>query len=353
MKEENTSDIFSDLAGGNEKLHKLVESARAFWQIHANKRTKLILIIGLIISFLFYFGGVRPPSNFPTNVLIPVEKGKSLKVIAIQLEQQGVIQSSIAMRVLAKIYRTERTIHSGDYLFKKPINIFKVIQRLRAGTFGLDPVIIRVRGGSTVKDITKTLEQKMLRFNKEKFLGIASKSEGFLFPDTYYFLPNAPEEKIVGAMVDNFYTHYKKIENATTTKTEMSLHDIVTLASIVELEAWKYEDRKKIAGVLYNRLAINMPLQVDVSFVYIMNKGSFQVTRKDMKHKSPYNTYVHKGLPPGPIGSPSLESLRAVLNPEGRENKWLFYLADSKGNTHFSKTYAQHLVKKRRYIDNR
>jgi len=256
------------------------------------------------------------------------------------------------MRFMAKAYDAERSIHSGDYMFKEPANLLEVLKRLSTGAFGLAPVRVRVRDGSTVADIAGLLEGKMLKFDKEKFLNIASKSEGYLFPDTYYFLPNAPESQIVGAMIDNFYTQFKEVE-ALVENTGLSLHDLVTLASIVELEAWKYEDRRKIAGVLYNRLDSNMPLQVDVSFVYIMNKGSFEVTRADMKHQSPYNTYVHKGLPPGPIGSPSLASLKATVDPAGRANNWIFYLADSGGTTHFSQTYAQHLVKKRRYIDNR
>ncbi len=352
MQEKKTDDIFSDLAGGNKRLHAFVGHARAFWQMHANRRTKHIMVIGVIISMIFYLGAMRAPSNFPTNTLVTIATGQDFIAIAESLENQNVVRSSMAMRVLAKVYGAERIIHSGDYLFKEPAGLLDVLKRLSTGAFGLEPVKVQVRDGSTVADIAELLERKMLKFNKEKFLQIASKNEGYLFPDTYYFLPNAPESQIVGAMKDNFFNQYKKVEEAAK-DINLSLHEIVTLASLVELEAWKYEDRRKIAGVLYNRLAIDMPLQVDVSFVYIMNKGSFEVTREDMRHQSPYNTYVHKGLPPGPIGSPSLASLKATVDPAGMENNWLFYLADSTGVTHFSKTYAQHLALKRKYIDNR
>ncbi len=351
-KEEKVNDIFSDLAGGNEKLHTMVTQARSLWQVHANRRTKVIGVVALILVCLFYFGAVRAPSDFPTNSLVTVESGQSFSDIVKSLEEQSVVRSGIAMRAITKLYGAERGVHSGDYLFKESVSLLEVIKRLSTGAFGLDPVKVRVRDGSTVADIADLLDDVMLKFNKEKFIRVASKSEGYLFPDTYYFLPNAPESQIVGAMVDNFHTQYKEVEEAAK-ETGYSLHEIVTLASIVELEASKYEDRRKIAGVMYNRLEINMPLQVDVSFVYIMNKGSFDVTREDMKHESPYNTYVHKGLPPGPIGSPSLASLQATVDPAGRANNWIFYLADSSGVTHYSQTYAQHLVKKKRYIDNR
>jgi len=346
------TDMLRNIAGGNKHLNVFFTFLQKFWNANVNRYTKKLVIIVGIVGTLFYFGAVRPPQKFPTNALITIEKGQDVDTISHMLEKKGVIRSGTVMRMMARLYGIDRSLHAGDYLFKESANLFEVMRRISQGVFGLQPVVIRVRDGSTVKDIAKLLEKKMLRFDKEKFLRIASTQEGFLFPDTYYFLPNAPEEKIIGAMVDNFYAHYKQLEPYTK-KTHMSLHDIVTLASIVELEAWKYEDRRKIAGVLLNRLAIGMPLQVDVSFVYIMNKGSFQVTRKDMRHQSPYNTYVHTGLPPGPIWSPSLESLRAVLHPAGREHRWLFYLADRKGNTYYSTTYKQHLAKKRRYIDGR
>ncbi len=350
MQEKNTDmDHFAD---NNEKICAFMQRMRVLWQKRANRRTEIIVIIGGIILLLLYLGAVRPPNDFPTNTLIEIKQGESLVNIAENLEMANVIRSGLAMRVIAKIYNVENNLHAGDYLFKEPLNMLEVLKRVSIGAFGLDPVKIQVREGSTVKDIANILEKQMLKFDKDTFINMANKYEGYLFPDTYYFLPNTSEDVIVSTMVDNFYTKFKEIEDKAK-DTGLTLHELVTLASIVELEAWKYEDRRKIAGVLYNRLAIDMPLQVDVSFIYIMNKGSFEVTREDMRHPSLYNTYVHKGLPPGPIGSPSLASLKAVVNPAGRENNWLFYLADSTGVTHFSKTYQEHLAKKKRYIDNR
>jgi UPF0755 protein len=292
---------------------------------------------------------LRPPVEFPTNVLINIQEGNSLTDISKQLESQNVVRDAKAMRLLAKIYGVDREIHYGDYIFKEPVGVVDVVQRLGSGAFGLEPVKVRVREGMTVAKIADMLSDDMLRFDKDKFIDIASKYEGYLFPDTYYFLPNATEEQIVAAMTDNFYKKYAEIEELAQ-QTGYSTHQIVTLASIVELEASNYEDRRKIAGVMYNRLEQGMPLQVDVSFVYIMNKGTFDITLEDLRHTSPYNTYVYKGLPPGPIGSPSMEALHATVDPV--ESDWLFYLADKSGVTYYSKTYKEHLRKKRQYIDN-
>ena len=120
------------------------------------------------------------------------------------------------------------------------------------------------------------------------------------------------------------------------------------MASIVEREARDPEDRRMIAGVLWNRLSRGMALQVDVTFLYTIGKGTFQLTTKDLTNDSPYNTYVHKGFPPTPIGSPSLDSLLAAAVPT--KNSYLYYLADHSGVTYFSKTYQEHLRKKRLYL---
>jgi UPF0755 protein len=122
------------------------------------------------------------------------------------------------------------------------------------------------------------------------------------------------------------------------------------MASILEREAnGRGDDRRRIAGVLWNRINKGMALQVDAAFLYTLGKGTFALTRKDLKTDSPYNTYTRKGLPPGAIGSPSMNSLIAAATPIKSDN--LFYLADSDGVTHYSKTYQQHLIKKDAYID--
>ncbi len=347
-KKEHNTDIFVDIAGGNKILRDSIVHIQELWQKHVNRRTALVIIFVLILGTSAYMFLLRPPNNFPVNTLITIEKGHTLTDIAEKLENDGVIRNAKAMSILSKLYGVDKELHYGDYLFKEKVGTLEIIKRISGGVFGLEPVLIRIREGSTVVKIADTLDQKMLKFNKEKFINIASKQEGYLFPDTYYFLPNAPEEQIVASMIDNFYKQYSEIEQLAES-TGYSRHQLVTLASIVELEANNYEDRRKIAGVMYNRLKINMPLQVDVSFVYIMNKGTSEITLEDLKHESPYNTYVYKGLPPGPIGSPSMESLQAVVNPI--ESDWLFYLADKRGVTHYSKTYKEHLRKKRWYID--
>jgi UPF0755 protein len=127
-----------------------------------------------------------------------------------------------------------------------------------------------------------------------------------------------------------------------------SLNDIVIMASIIEKEGTNLNDKKKISGVLWNRIDIGMALQVDAPFVYFLGKNTYQLTLEDLQIDSPFNTYINKGLPPTPIANPGIESLKAAINPE--RSDYLFYLADSEGTTHFSETYAEHLKKKKLYL---
>ena len=132
-------------------------------------------------------------------------------------------------------------------------------------------------------------------------------------------------------------------------KGDLSKDEIITLASIIELEASRFKDRRMIAGVLLNRLELHMPLQVDVSFLFISGKHTFQLSNTDLSSDDPLNTYKYTGIPPIPITNPSRKSIEAVMNPIESDN--LYFLADFYGNTYYSATYAEHLAKKAKYID--
>ena len=197
------------------------------------------------------------------------------------------------------------------------------------------------------KEMAALLDRQFERFDAKNFLAEAQPQEGYLFPDTYFFMPNATERTIIQAMRQNFDQHLSEIELRLASSTH-SLKDIVIMASLIEREARDPKDRRIIAGVLWNRLARKMPLQVDVTFLYTIGKDTFQLTTVDLISDSPYNTYKNKGLPPTPIGSPSLDSLLAAAEPT--KNNYLFYLADHNGVTYFSRTYEEHLRKKRLYL---
>ena len=313
-----------------------------------NKKSLIIVAIVLLLVFTMYMEVYKAPASFPIGELVNIQEGKPLVLLADSLEEQGVVRSAWWLTVLMRLNGTDGDVHAGDYLFKESKNIFDLARIISTGAFGLEPVRITIPEGVNITQIAKIYERKMLRFDKEKFLKLAQTEEGYLFPDTYFFLPNAKEEELIRVMRGNFDSKIKDL-TSDIIKSGKSMKDIVVMASIVEREARVPRDQKMISGVLWHRIDIGMPLQVDATFVYTHSKGSSQITMDELQDKSNlYNTYAHKGLPPGPIASPGLSALRAAVHPI--ENTYLFYLADNKGRTYFSKSYEEHMAKRRKYI---
>jgi|SRR3989344_425664 len=327
--------------------HHWLAEASEHWRTHANRRTIIVLILGGALAGYLYVYVIQPPDNFPVATLVEVPAGAPLKAVSATLEEKSVVRSALALRILITLMGDERTIRAGDYVFKEPRDVFAVARALSIGAFGLEPVRIRVHEGATTKEMAVIFSRRLERFEPENFLAQARPQEGYLFPDTYFFLPNVTEDSVLQTLRQNFDQQVSVIQPQIASSTH-SLDEIVKMASIVEREARISADRRMIAGVLWNRLARGMALQVDVTFLYTIGKGTFQLTTKDLLSDSPYNTYRYKGLPPTPIGSPSLDSLRAAVMPT--KNDYLYYLADNTGVTHFSKTYAEHLRKKRLYL---
>lgn len=317
------------------------------WRVHTNRRTIIAIVVVGVAMLLAYSLLIRPPARFPVNTLVLVPEGASLTQIADLLEGQGVVRSSFTFRALVTLLGRERGAHAGDYLFKEPKDVFSIARSISTGAFGLEPERIRITEGATTRSMAMIYASRLLRFDPQRFLELAQPYEGYLFPDTYFFLPNVSEETVIRTMRENFDMQTAAIAPQIASSTH-SLEEIITMASIVEREARTREDRRMIAGVLWNRIARGMALQVDVTFLYTLGKNTFQLTTKDLQSDSPYNTYKNKGLPPTPIGSPSLDAIEATLNPT--KNSYLFYLADHDGVTHYSKTYEQHLRYKRLYL---
>lgn len=318
------------------------------WNEHANRRTILVSISLGVLFFVLYTNIIAPPFGFPTDRLVTIPEGATLSEAADILESEEVIQNAFSFKALQFLLRRDRDTHAGDYLFKQPENIFVIGKAIAVGAYGLEPYRFRIPEGAMMTDMAKIYSTRLERFNTERFLSRSQELEGYLFPDTYFFLPNATDETIVSAMRQNFDEQIATIQ-ADIDAFGVPLRDVVIMASLLEREARISEDRKLIAGVLWNRIERDMLLQVDAAFLYSIGRATFDLTLEDLQKKDdPYNTYVHKGLPPTPIGSPSLDSLLAAVHPG--EHKYLFYLADNTGVTHYSRTYEEHLVKKRRYL---
>jgi len=314
-----------------------------------NRKTTILLILAFVVGSLVYVGLFRPNPNFPTEQFFTIEQGDDLSTIAMNLENEGIVRDALILELTVRVLGGARTVKAGDYLFAKPMGTFAIARTITTGNFGLEPIRITIPEGATVVDMATIYEKRLYRFDGQKFIDIALPYEGYLYPDTYFFLPNATEEEILRSMNDNFRQQVAQFEDDIKAS-PYTFHEIVTLASIIQKEAWKPRDQKLISGVLHNRLERNMRLQVDATFTYTHNKGTYQITLDELQdEENPYNTYVHKGLPPGPIGAVGFTALDAALHPT--KSNYLFYLADRNGNTYYSRTYKEHLAKKRVHVD--
>ncbi len=316
------------------------------WRENVNMRSIVILVIlGALLLYAYLFL-IRPPSNFPIGELVTVETGRTVGELAHELKEQQVIRSPLAFKGLILLLGSDRTVRAGDYLFKEPRDVLSVARAMAAGAFGLEPIRVRIPEGANTKEMAHVYDRLLQRFDAEKFLAKAQPQEGYLFPDTYFFLPNATEDMVIETMRQNFDTRVAAIREEIDAFGE-PFEDIVILASIIEKEARNSDDRRKISSVLWNRLERDMALQVDVTFLYTIGKGTFDLTKEDLASESPYNTYINKGLPPTAIGSPSLDALLAAVQPA--DTDYLFFMADLSGVTHFCKTHACHTANKARY----
>ncbi len=336
--------LLSSLRKGKD-FFSLVKSA---WRLdRLSRRTKIYGGCGLVLLLALYFGILLAPGSFVRGTLVDIKEGMTLSEVADALEKENIIRSPVLFKGAVVLLSGSTKAISGDYFFNSRPTFLSVARRIARGLYGLAPVKLTIPEGANVFEIAWLAEKKLDSFDPVEFLRIAEIDEGYLFPDTYHFLPNTQAAVVHRVMRENFQEKIQPLESAIR-KSGHNLNDIITMASLVEKEAHETEARRLIAGILWKRLAIGMPLQVDAVFSYINGKNTFELTLADLTDESLYNTYKYKGLPPGPISNPGLDSIIAAIYP--KENPYLYYLADLSGVTHYSKTFEEHREKKFRYL---
>ncbi|PIT96924.1 endolytic transglycosylase MltG [Candidatus Campbellbacteria bacterium CG10_big_fil_rev_8_21_14_0_10_35_52] len=317
--------------------------------LNYHKRKFILIAIALfIIAIFFYAEVVRAPSNFPIRETVTIKEGASLYEVAEQMKNKNIIRSSFWFRNLIILLNRENSVLFGDYFLERSENIFNMAFKISNGDFNLNLIKVIINEGATVNEIAKIFEEKFDLFDGKEFLNIAGDKEGYLFPDTYFFPSNLKAKEAVKILNDTFTKKITEIDAEIKTF-EKSLDEIIIMASILEKEARTMETRKIIAGILWKRIKIGMPLQVDSVFDKVNGRNSFTLTLDDLKTDHPYNTYTNKGLPPGPISNPGLDSILAAIRPT--ESQYLYFLSDMRGNMYYSKTFDEHIRKKRLYLN--
>ncbi len=298
-----------------------------------------------------------PNDDRARPVQVTIAPGDSPRRAAERLAEKGVIRAPLLFLSLARLQGKDRLIRAGEYRFHTSMTPEQVLERLCRGVVVLHRVTIPE--GWTVAQIAAALEREGLASREAileasrdpellRGLGIEGPSlEGYLFPDTYRFAKGLSAREILRAMVRRFHEVYDPRLRARQAEAGWSLQEVVTLASIVEKETGRKEERPLVARVLINRLRKGMPLQCDPTVIYGIEGFDGNLTREDLRRPTPYNTYVIKGLPPGPICNPGLDSLRAVLYPA--EGNFLYFVSRNDGTHRFSTTLREHNEAVRRY----
>ena len=325
------------------------------------KALRYILIL-VIVGILIIGGGLGAlyfvPNTFAqddgTQVVV-IEKGQTGTEIADMLFERGLIRSTQGFKLWLYLSGTNDKLQTGHYQIPNKVTVHELISLLQEGH--VESIRVTIPEGYTVGDIAIVLEKNQIMKAKD-FLAEAKTYvpypymkgtkpatypvEGFLFPSTYEIPVGATPRDVIQMMADEMNRYLTPAVKKQIQAQHMSIHDFVTLASIVERESLFDADRPTIAGVFKKRLAHGIPLQSDATISYVLGYAKENVTIGDTQLQSPYNTYVSKGLPPGPIANPGKKALDAVLHSENTD--YLYFVADKEGHNHFSKSYEEHLA---------
>jgi UPF0755 protein len=319
--------------------------------------TTLRLVLSTLLAW-YLFCLFIPPGNGSKQQDISFPAGSGIRKLAGQLKSAGMIRSSWHFILVTRLRGQAQRLKAGDYRFNDAMTPPMILGKIAAGD--VDFQKFSLPEGYSIYQAAELLEQKGY-FKKAVFLGSCQAAgllkrlglsgasvEGYLFPATYNLSRSGNEEQLIDQMVAQFEKKYAEVTRLKVNDNGMTRHQIVTLASLIEKEAVSSEEKPLISSVFHNRLRIGMPLQSDPTAVYGVRAFSGKVTKTDIERPSPYNTYLIKGLPPGPIGNPGVDALLAALKPA--TTQYLYFVARQDGTHQFSRTLEEHNRAVSRYL---
>lgn len=333
------------------------------------KKTMFIIILAIIVSIIIgvHIGTFIRDNKTTINnktIFYTVPKNPDVKGLADDFRNKGIISSGLYFMLSSKYNGLEGSINNTRIMIEPDTRISELISKLKIDK--PDFAVVTIPEGFRLYQIAERLEKNKL-VDKEAYINMNLKDiggdelisgrsnvildlEGFLFPDTYFIPYSFTEKNIAELMFNRFRIAFSQRDLERTKELGFSANEVVTIASLIEREAMNDSERSRISGVIYNRLKKGMLLQIDAAVIYANTRGEGHLTRvlnSHLKFDSKYNTYLYKGLPPGPIASPGRPSLEAALYPE--KNDYLYYVAGEKGHV-FSKTYEEHLANVKKYM---
>jgi len=292
-----------------------------------------------------------PAGSTPTIRVITIPEGMAFRQISALLEKEHVIRSRWGFMLLGRLTSSDRRIIPGEYELNDGMTPREVLAKLLSGQVVLHPVTIPE--GYTLLQIAALLEEKGLAKAAE-IISLAQNQdfilttfhldvpslEGYLFPETYHFARGTKAKDILTAMVEGLWRVFTPEWRARTQDIHMTVHQVLTLASVIEKETGSDGERELISSVFHNRLRRRIPLQSDPTVIYGLTDFDGNLRRRDLEKTTPYNTYRVAGLPPGPIANPGAQAIRAALYPAS--TTYLYFVAKNNGTHQFSSTLAEH-----------
>ena len=282
----------------------------------------IILIIGVLFIFMHYVLSAPVDNRDKT---IHISSSDTLVKVSQDLKNNNIIKSPYIFKTLMLILSKDKKIHYGDYLFKRNSSILDVTLQIAKGRHGIAPIKITLTEGMTNEDMAKLLADKLPVFRSDAFLSDPRSKQGYLFPDTYFFYPLTTTSEVLEEITADFKKRISGV-NSEISSSGKSLSDIIVMASILEKEASGKIDSSVISGILWKRIKLGMPLQVDASPL----------------------TYKVTNLPSSPISNPGLLAINSAIHPE--DSPYLFYLHDKNGIVHYAVNFNQHRINIVKYL---
>ncbi|MEA3398343.1 MAG: endolytic transglycosylase MltG [Patescibacteria group bacterium] len=337
------------------------------------------LVIVFLIAYFLYSNAVnKPVNNNSQDVLFVIASGESVDNIANNLYAAGIIKSDFYFKLYVWRQKMQASLQAGDYFLSPRLSIAEIVERLASGEAESRERNLKIIEGWTINDINDYLAKNDFVISEDFFVlakaGIGDWKlahptgeleidkfsfflgaphnvdlEGYLFPDTYRIYSDASAEDIIAKALNNFDIKLSPDLREVILQQNKSIHEIITMASIIEKEVSAPGDRKLVSGIFWKRIALGMPLQADSTVNYVTRKNTPAITLEDREIDSLFNTYKYSGLPPGPICNPGLGSIKAAIYPE--DSRYLYYLNRlDTGETIFSQTYEKHVANKNKYL---
>jgi len=307
----------------NRRMLAFLSASRIYLRGFGQRRMTAAALAVIFLGGYYFF--ISPPADFPSGKVVIIAQGASAPEIAKEFSDAHIVASSMLLQLILRVSGTSEHIQTGAYRFKTPQNVFVVAYRIVAGEYGIPLTRITFVEGTTIREAAAQVAKLFPGISAVDFLEAGKPYEGYLFPDTYFFSSVVDAESIVREMRANF-TAKTAVLLGDLYASGHSLSDIITMASVIEKETRTDTDRHIVAGILWRRLEIGMPLQVDVA----------------------RETYKRKGLPAEPICSPGLDSIDAALHPT--KTTFMYYLTGRDGLMYYATTFASHQANIRKYL---